>query len=116
MAIIVKRLMPDIEHRLVDVAHSMAEQIDSHHWQCMLAAGHHVVRIVILDTKILAEAQRLSLKPRLLKLNQYQLLGAVAMPYTRPEINAQDRHGVPFVVHILLWTHLYLQNVFFQKC
>ena len=53
--------MTDIENRFVDVAHPVPQQIDSHHGKGILATVHHVLWIVILHTKVLAESQRLRL-------------------------------------------------------
>ena len=55
----------------------MAKQIDGHHGQCVLATVYHIVGIVILHAQVLAEAQRLRLKPCFLEFNQYQLLRTI---------------------------------------
>ena len=108
--------MLDVEHRLVDVANTVSQQIDGHHGQGMLATLQHVVGIVVLYTKILAETQRLSLKPCLLQLNQNELLRPVVESYAGTEVYAQHRNGVALVVNILMGTYLHLYGVFFQQC
>ena len=90
--VIVVSLMIDVEHRLGDIAYAVPQQIDSHHGQGMLAASQHVVWIVILHAQILAETQRLCLKPCLLQFYQDKLFRAIRPTYTRTEIDAQHRH------------------------
>ena len=71
--VVVIRLVLDIEYRFVDVAHPVAQQIDSHHGQSMLATVLHVVRVVVLYAQVLSETQCLRFKPGLLKLYQNKL-------------------------------------------
>ena len=93
----------------------MPQQIDSHHGQCVHTAFQHVVGIVVLNTEILAEAQRFRLKPGLLQFYQDEVFRAVGLPDTGSEVDAENRHRVAFVVDILMGAHLHLYNVLFQQ-
>ena len=115
LPVVVVGLVPDVQHWLVDVAHTVPQQIDGHHGQRTLATVNHIVRTVILNAKILAEAQRLRLKPSLLKFNKYQVNGTVRTPHTGTEVDSQDGNRVALVVHMLLGTHVHLQDVLFQQ-
>ena len=68
----------------------MPQQIDGHHGQGTFATFGHIVRIVILNAKILAETQRFRLKPCLLKFNQYQVNGTVRTPHTSTEVDTKN--------------------------
>ena len=54
VAVVVKRLVVHIKHRLFNIAYFMAEQIHSHHRQG-IAVILHVLWIGIVYTKVLTE-------------------------------------------------------------
>ena len=60
IVVVVARLMAHIEHRLLDVAHLVAQQIHSNHGQ-RITFVCHVFGVGIVYAKILAEAQGLRL-------------------------------------------------------
>ena len=57
-ALVVAHVVLHVEHRLADVAHAVAQQVDHHHGQSILfsLAQHHVFRVAILTGQVLAEA------------------------------------------------------------
>ena len=60
VAVVVARLMIDIQHRFFDAAHLVAQKVDCHHRQC-IAVLPHVLGIGVVDAQILPESQCLSL-------------------------------------------------------
>ena len=117
--VVVERLVADIEHRHLNVAHTMAQQIYRHHRYGMPVAvvlRGDVLRVGILRAEILAEAQRLRLKPRLLELYQYKVAAAVRLPNLRREVDAEHRNLVARAVGVLMTTDMNLDNILLQQC
>ena len=74
-ALVVVRLMVDIEHGHVDVPHPVSENINCHHRDAVGRAQlllHHIFLVGILGAEILPEAQGLRVQPRLLQLDENQ--------------------------------------------
>ena len=73
--------MVHVDHGLLYVANKVAKQVDGHH-----GIGEALGRVVayvhlaaILRAKILSEAQRLGVEPRLLQLYQYHAVLQIAI-------------------------------------
>ena len=116
--IIVVRLVPYIEHRLLYIPHAMTEKINRYHRYAIavgVAVLQNVVWVGILSTKILTETQCLRLKPCLLQLYQHKLQTAIILTNLRPEIDAEHRNLVTSAVGIFMLTHLYFCNFTLQK-
>ena len=66
--LIVERLVANINDRIINVADSMSQQVDSHHRDGRTVRPRHVdvLRVLVVYAQILTEAQRLRGKPRLL--------------------------------------------------
>ena len=73
LAVIVVHIMIDINHRLFYIAHTMAEQIYSHHriGEALGRVGANVHLVAILRAKILPKAQRLGVEPCLLQFDKH---------------------------------------------
>ena len=73
LAVIVVHIMIDINHRLFYIAHTMAEQIYSHHriGEALGRVGANVHFVAILRAKILPKAQGLGVEPCLLQFNKH---------------------------------------------
>ena len=113
VAIIVVRLVMDIDDWLLDVAHFMSQQIDGNGGQRIVA--FHVLRVRVVHAEILAEAQRLGLKPRLLQLYENQMLRAVVLADGGSEVDTIDRKRVALVVGIFMWAHFHLYHILLQQ-
>ena len=89
--VIVVRLAAHIQHRLLDVAHLMPQQVYRHHGNGVSTTPLrlHVLFIGILRTKILAEAKRLRRQPRLLQFYEHQMLTAVLLTHGGTEVDAE---------------------------
>jgi len=119
VAVIVENVMVYVYYRLLDVAHLMAKQIDSHHriGKALFVGLADIVLVVVLCTKILAESQRLGVEPSLLQLNQHNtVLNLIAFLFAHGsrEVNAKHRQRVACSVAILMWPHSNM-NHFFLK-
>ena len=68
LVVIVEGLVTHIDHGGLYIAHSMTQQIHSHHRNGVpiRASAHDVLRVLVVHAEILAEAQRLRGKPGLL--------------------------------------------------
>ena len=108
--------MVHIEHRLLYVAHLMAQQVDRHHGKGMTVAAlrYDVLRILILHTKVLAETQCLRLKPGLLQFYQDEVLATVRLAHRGTKVDAEHRQRLTLVVGILVRTHLHFCDVLLQ--
>ena len=115
LVIVVHGMVVDVEDRLLDVAHTMAKQIDGDHRHGVLAVIGHVTRVLILQSEILAEAQRLCLHPRLLQLNEHQVLTAVGLAHRGAEVNAQHGQARALVVDKLMGAHLDVHDVLLEQ-
>ena len=69
LSVVVVYIMVYVYHRLLNVAHTMPEQIDSHHGvgKAFRRVAAYVQLVAVLRTKILAEAQCLRVEPCLLQ-------------------------------------------------
>ena len=117
VAVIVIRLVADIKHRLIDLANSVTQNINRHHGQGMLLGtlAHHVLLLVVLRTKILAEAQRLRLNPSLLKLYEYLLLLAVIIANDGGKVDAEHRNVFLRHVGMLVGALRHRYHLLFEK-
>ena len=108
--------MADVKHRLLDVTNLMTQQIDGNHRNGMTVAAvlDDVLRILIVNTQVLAETERLRLEPGLLEFYQNEMLAAVVFTYRRTEINAEHRQRVALVISILVRTDLHMRDVLLQ--
>ena len=115
--VIVVRVAAHVEHRFLDVANLMAQQVDGHHGDgiALPAVGYHVGRIGILGTQILAEAQGLGLDPRFLQLYEHQVLRAVGLANRRAEVDAEDGESVAPDVGVLVTSGFDVHYVLLQE-
>ena len=69
LSVVVVYIVVDVYHRLLDVAHTMSEQIDRHHGvgETFGRVAAYVQFVAVLRTKILAETQCLRVEPCLLQ-------------------------------------------------
>ena len=117
VAIIVVRMMVDVDHRRRDVANPVAEQIDGHHREGMLVSAllHDVLLPRILGTQILAEAQGLRLQPGLLQFDEHHMLPAVLFADGGTEVYAKQRDVVTRDIGILVWPLHHLHHPLLQQ-
>ena len=68
MVVVIVCLVPDVDDRGLYLAHGMPQQIDGYHGQGMTVGtgGHDVLRVLVVNAQILAEAQGLGGQPCLL--------------------------------------------------
>ena len=110
-------MVTHIDDRLLNIAHLMAKQVDGHHWQGMLISviAHHVLRVLVLYTQILAEPERLSLQPSLLQFNEYEVFMAVILQDSSAEVYTEHRQRVALVVCVLMRPDRHLDDVLLQQ-
>ena len=115
--IVVERLAAHIEHRLFDITHLMAQQIYRHHRNGIspVPLFLHVVRIGILSTQILSEAQGLRGQPGLLEFNEHQVQRAILFTHLSTKVNTKHRESVTRNVGIFVASLLYLHDLFLQE-
>ena len=113
--VIVRGMVVDVEHGLLDVAHTVSQQVDGHHGHGMPAVLCHVTRILVLKAQILAETQCLGLHPCLLQLYQHQMLAAVGLAHRGAEVYAEHRQTRALVVDELVGAHLHMHDVLLQQ-
>ena len=117
-AVVVIRLMSDVEHGLLNVPYFVAQQIYGYHGNGVLVGtvADNIVGVLIVHAQILAEAECLCRQPRLLKLYQNQVLTAVSFAYSGTEVDAEYGQRVALIVAILMGAHLHLDDVHLQEC
>ena len=117
VVVIVIRIPPHIEHRLLYVAHLMSKQVNRNHRDgiAFLALWQYVFRIGIVHTQVLPETQRLGFKPSLLQLYQNKVERAVALTNRGSEVYAEDGEVLAVTVTVLITAHLHIHNLFFQQ-
>ena len=117
VAVIVIRLAAYVEHRLLDVADFMSQQVNGHHGNGIspLVLRQHVFNVSILCTEVLTETQRLRFQPGLLQLNQYQVFRSVFLLYGCPEVYAEYRQPVAGDVGIFVAARLHFHHVLLQQ-
>ena len=110
--------MVHINHRSIDVTHTMAKDIDRNHRQgvLVLALLDNILLPAILRPQILSKPQSLRFQPCLLQFDEHQMLMAILLPYGCPEVDAKHRDAVACGVHILVRTLLHLHHLFLQQC
>ena len=93
IVVIVIGMTTDIENRFLNIANLVAKKIDRYHRNSipLLALCQDVLRIGVVNTKILAEAKRLRLQPRLLKLNKHQMPTTIRLLYRCPKVYSENR-------------------------
>ena len=87
LAVVVLRLGGDVEHRLLDAAHAVAQQVDGNHGQGVLAIvdggtvdrRHHVLLVAVLRAYVLVEAQQVAGQVGLLQFYEYVFLVALSV-------------------------------------
>ena len=91
IAIVVVGVMVHVNHGRIDIAHSVAKQIDSHHRECVLvfAVFDNVLLSAVLRTEVLSEAQRLRFQPGFLQFDKHQMLVTIVFAYSGGEVNAK---------------------------
>ena len=117
IAVIVIRFVTHVKYRLLDVAHTVTEQIHGNHRygiSVRIIVFFDIVRIDILCAEILAEAQRLRFQPRFLQLNEHKLQTAVLLSHLCSEIYAEHRDFVAATVGILMLAHVHLHHLFLK--
>ena len=117
-AIVVVGLVPDVQHRLLDVSHPMPEQVYGYHRDAVavgIGVLQDVVGVGVLRAEVLAEAERLRLEPCLLELYKDELQAAVVLAYLRPEVDAEHGYLIARAVGILVLAHLYLRHLSLQQ-
>ena len=117
IAVIVVCLVTDVDDGGRNVSHPMAEDIHRHHRQGMSTATvvHDVLLLAILRTEILAETQRLRLKPCLLEFNEHKVFSSVFLTDGGTEINAEHGDVLTRHVGILVRPLLHLHHLLLQQ-
>ena len=118
VALVVVGLVVDIEHGHVDLPNPMSEDIDGHHRNAVGRAHllvHHVLRVGILGTEILPEAQGLRLQPCLLQFNEDQAQRAVGLADACPEVDAKHGDVVTIAIGVLVAAYLHLHHLFLEQ-
>ena len=96
----------------------MTKQINGYHRYAVTVGVvllQYVVGIGVLRTEVLAETQCLRLKPRFLKLYQYEFQTAVVLANLRSEVDAEHRYLVTGAVGVFMLAHLHLRHLPLQK-
>ena len=88
--------MVDVDDRVGNVSHAVPQQIDRHHRVgiSFLGVDLYVVFVAVLHAEVLSEAQRLSVQPCFLELNQDDLLRTVFLTDRRRKVDAEHRKRV----------------------
>ena len=119
VAVIVVRLVVDIEHGLLDVAHLVAKQIDRYHGDAVVHQSvlvlHDILGVGIVGAEVLTEAQRLSLEPRFLQFDEHEVVAAVCLAHTGSEVDAKHRNLVSATVGILMAAHIHLHHLLLEQ-
>ena len=117
LVLVVESMMADIDHRLLYLAYCMAKQIDGNHGKGMPvgAVADHVLRILVVNAKILAETKQLRGQPRLLQLYQYELLLTVGLKHRGAEVDAENGEYLFLPVGVLVRAHLHFHDVLLQQ-
>ena len=118
LAIVVERVVSDINHSLVDVANTVAKQVNGNHGHgiaLQLAFLHHVLLGVVLSGQIAAEAKRLGVYPSLLKLYEDETNRAVILLDLGGEVDAEHRNLVASHVGMLMAAHLNAYDLFLKQ-
>ena len=113
VAVVVFRIVLHVEHRLLDVAYLVAQNIDRYHRQTV-SAVIDVALVLVLHAQILAEAERLSRHPRLLDLYQHLTLRAVLLTHPGSKVHAVHREVLTSPARVLMGTRLHAQHVLLQ--
>ena len=116
-AVVVEGLMAHVDHRLLNLSHAVPQQVDGHHRQRVAvgAVGNDVLRVLVVHAQVLPEAQRLSGQPRLLQLNEDELLLAAGVPDGGAEVDAEDGQRLLLPVGVLVGAHLHFHYLLLQQ-
>ena len=117
LAVVVVRLPAHIQHRFLDVAYLVTQQIDRHHRDGVGTATFrlHVGLVGILCPEILAEAQRLRRQPCLLQFYQYQVLRTVTLTHCGAKVDAEDGETFAPDIGVLVAALLHLHHLLLQQ-
>ena len=119
LAIVVIRLVVDIQHRFLYISYLMPQQIHCNHRNAIphrIFILLHILRVCILCTKILPETQCFRFKPCLLQFYKYKMNLTVCLAHLSSKIYAKHRDFVPTPIGVFMLSHFCLNNFFFQKC
>ena len=114
VAVVVLRFVLHIEHRLLNVAHLMPQNIYRHHRQAV-AFVVDIALVFVLYAKVLTEAKRLRGNPRFLNLYQHLLFLAVRLPDPCCEVHAIHREVAASLAGVLMGTRLHAQHILLQQ-
>ena len=119
VAIVVHGFVAHINHRLVDVANTMPQQINGNHRNGVALVGtilEHVLLCIVLCGEVSAETECLSVKPCLLQLNKHEPHGAVVLPHPCGKVDAEHGDVVACDVGMLMPAHLHTHDILLQQC
>ena len=117
-AVVVVCVMRYIDHILVDIPHTMTQQIYGYHRHgisVQSALLHHVLLGIVLCSEITAEAQGLRIEPRLLQLDEYKPHGSVVFLHSCGEVDAEHGNLVTRHVRMLMTAHLHAHHLFLEQ-
>ena len=114
VAVVVERLVVHVEHRFLDVAHLVAQQVDGHHRQGV-AILLHILGVRVVYAQVLTESECLRFEPCLLQLNQDQFLLSTIVEYRGTKVDTEYRQCIAIVVAILVWPYLHLHYLHLQQ-
>ena len=118
MPLIVVGLVVDIEYRNIDFPYSMPKDIHSYH-RYSVGRPHlfmyHILRVSILCTEILSEAQRLGLQPCLLQFDENQAQRSVVLADTCSEVDTKHGDVVTKAICVLVAAYLHLHHFFLEQ-
>ena len=115
--VVVVHLLADIYHGVLNLAHTVSQQVHGHHGQRMAvrAVGYDVLGILVVNAQILTEAQGLRRQPCLLQFYQYQMLFTVVLSHCGAEVDAEDGKALLLPVGVFMRAYLHLHYIFLQQ-
>ncbi len=116
--LIVIGLVQDIQDRLLDVTHTVPQEIDTYHGDAhaaLVSLPNDVVGVGILRAQVLAETQCLRLEPGLLQFYEHKLQAAVILAHLRSEVYAEHGYLVAAAIRVLVLAHLHLDDLALEQ-
>ena len=116
--VIVERLVVHVYHSLVNISHSMAQQIHSHHRHgisLVLSLLYHILLSIILGSQITSEPERLGIEPCLLKFDKDEPYASILFPHPGSKVDAKHRDIVSGDVRMLMPSHFHAHHFLFQQ-
>ena len=119
VALIVECLVIHIKHRLLNITHTMTQEVNRDHRYGIsfrIVFLKNIFGVSVVSAKILTESQGFGFEPSFLQFNQYELQATIFVADLRAEIDSKHRHLIAGAVGVFVATHLHIHHFFFQQC